>query len=73
MPPEPRSYHSASLVGDKLLIFGGKNKKTMYSDVVMLDVSEHRWSPLNLTGKDGAVLGGRAYHTGTVVGDDFVT
>ncbi len=43
------------------------------TDVVMLDIVSRSWNPITLAPtKEGAVLGGRAYHTGTVVGDEIV-
>lgn len=70
-PPEARSYHTASLIGDKLLIFGGKARKQWFNDVTMLDFPSRSWNPINLAGGSGGGIG-RAYHTATVIQDQFV-
>ncbi len=73
VPPEPRSYHSASLVGDKILVFGGKWQKTWYNDVVILDIPSRTWVPLALAPPtEGQALAPRGYHTATVVNDNLI-
>ena len=46
--PSPRSYHTCNLIGDKLLIFGGKMSKKWYNDLIMLDIPERTWNHITL-------------------------
>lgn len=36
--PEPRGYHSGTLVGDKLVIYGGSDGQTCFGDIHLLDL-----------------------------------
>lgn len=73
VPPEPRSYHTASLIGDKILFFGGKKGKVWHNDLVMLDIPSREWVPIKLAPpKEGQILASRAYHTATMVNDNFI-
>ncbi len=73
VPPEPRSYHTASLIGDKILFFGGKKGKVWHNDLVMLDIPSRSWVPIHLSPpKEGQTLASRAYHTATMVNDNFI-
>ena len=38
--PEPRGYHTASLVGDKILILGGSDTQSCFSDTILFDTSK---------------------------------
>ena len=39
--PPPRGYHTASLVGHKIVIYGGKNGSIYYNDCHVLDTREY--------------------------------
>ena len=72
-PPQPRSYHTASLIGDKILIFGGKRRQKWYNDLIMLDIPERSWNTITLKAQtDGQTLSGRAYHTASLLNDNFI-
>ena len=44
-PPSPRCYHTASLCGSTIVIFGGRNKRGMCQPAAfLLDVSTKMWS-----------------------------
>jgi hypothetical protein len=73
VPPAQRSYHTASLIGDKILFFGGKKGKTWHNDLIMLDIPSRAWVPIKLTPpKEGMILASRGYHTATMVNDNFI-
>lgn len=38
--PVPRGYHTANLVGDKLVVFGGSDGHDCFSDVHVCDLSK---------------------------------
>lgn len=38
--PVPRGYHTANLVGDKLVVFGGSDGHECFSDVHVCDLSK---------------------------------
>ena len=54
-PPQPRSYHSATVVGKKrIVIFGGNGESNCYNSVHVLDqISDVKfaWSHPNMAGK----------------------
>jgi N-acetylneuraminic acid mutarotase len=39
--PVPRGYHTANLVGDKLVVFGGSDGHDCFSDVHVCDLSKY--------------------------------
>jgi hypothetical protein len=39
--PVPRGYHTANLVGDKLVVFGGSDGHECFSDVHVCDLSKY--------------------------------
>ena len=39
--PDPSGYHSASVIGDKIIFFGGSDSQSCFSEMVVLDTS--RW------------------------------
>lgn len=67
MPPKPRSFHSATVVGNKMVIFGGNNKTSCFNTVHVLEsirrrtgdespsrgnkVCEWKWSHPSVKGK----------------------
>jgi Galactose oxidase, central domain len=66
MPPKPRSFHSATAVGNKMVIFGGNNKTSCFNTVHVLEsigrasgdespgkgkVCEWKWSHPSVKGK----------------------
>ncbi|XP_060560949.1 ras guanine nucleotide exchange factor F-like [Ruditapes philippinarum] len=48
--PIPRSGHSATLINDQLVVFGGWDAPISYNDLHVLDMSIVEWSQPNVTG-----------------------
>ncbi|CAM6000279.1 unnamed protein product, partial [Sphagnum balticum] len=42
--PSPRSLHTATCVGDKIVVFGGHEDNSAKNDVYILDTVTHRWA-----------------------------
>jgi guanylate kinase len=42
--PSPRSLHTATCVGDKIVVFGGHEDNSAKNDVYILDTVTHRWT-----------------------------
>ncbi|RKP06211.1 hypothetical protein THASP1DRAFT_18758 [Thamnocephalis sphaerospora] len=62
-PPIARGYHTATLVGSKLVVFGGSDGHECFSDAHLLDLVTCTWVPLGL---NEAIP--RLSHTTTLVG-----
>ncbi|KAF5329556.1 hypothetical protein D9619_009026 [Psilocybe cf. subviscida] len=62
--PGPRGYHTANLVGNVLVIFGGSDGKEIYVEVSCLNLETLVWSTVN---QDGPRYK-RLSHTSTQVG-----
>ena len=69
-PPSPRSGHSATLVGDHLVVvFGGLHGTTFRADTVVFDAAREAWFRPR-----GAAVGGpgpRAFHCAVAIGKDL--
>jgi N-acetylneuraminic acid mutarotase len=65
-PPSPRNYHSASVVKNKIYIFGGYNNKCHFNDLHILNTDTLQWED-NQTKGNPPVR--RAAHQTAVVGD----
>jgi len=61
--PVPRGYHTANLVGDKLVVFGGSDGHECFSDVHVCDLTKNTWYAMEL---DRSIP--RLSHTSTRVG-----
>ncbi|KAI8814668.1 hypothetical protein BJ742DRAFT_671422 [Cladochytrium replicatum] len=59
----PRGYHTATLIGHKVLVFGGSDGRECFSDVRLLDLTTLTWQVLST---DRVVP--RLAHTATQVG-----
>eukprot|EP00516_Mucochytrium_quahogii_P000925 CAMPEP_0203746968 /NCGR_PEP_ID=MMETSP0098-20131031/2236_1 /ASSEMBLY_ACC=CAM_ASM_000208 /TAXON_ID=96639 /ORGANISM=" , Strain NY0313808BC1" /LENGTH=4160 /DNA_ID=CAMNT_0050635227 /DNA_START=190 /DNA_END=12669 /DNA_ORIENTATION=+ len=46
-PPKPRSNHTASLVNDKIYVFGGWNATEQFSDLCILDTDALTWTTVD--------------------------
>lgn len=70
-PPIPRRAHTASLWGNKLVIFGGGDGGHALNDVHTLDLAQDppQWKQLDPTGTRPPQ---RGYHTTTLVKDKLV-
>ncbi|EAY20674.1 Kelch motif family protein [Trichomonas vaginalis G3] len=47
--PEPRAYHSSTLIGDTLVVIGGRNKEKYFDDVHFFDVHKIYWRQTGIT------------------------
>lgn len=66
-PPCARYGHSATVVGDKMVVVGGQDEHRQYSDVWTLTTEgAHVWAQLTPTGPAPAV---RSRHTATLVSE----
>eukprot|EP00741_Cyanophora_paradoxa_P009104 tig00000145_g8816.t1 len=71
MAPSPRRGHSATLVGNKIIVFGGVGPDAqLHNDLHILDLDSLTWSLP--TGVGGAPPTGRYGHTATLVGNKIV-
>eukprot|EP00919_Chromeraceae_sp_WS-2016_P022728 GHVR01053939.1.p1 GENE.GHVR01053939.1~~GHVR01053939.1.p1 ORF type:complete len:596 (+),score=149.85 GHVR01053939.1:71-1858(+) len=53
LTPPPRAFHSASLLNNKLFVYGGvasADFSQSHSDIWQLDLKDHSWSQLNPSG-----------------------
>jgi hypothetical protein len=60
--PEPRAFHSATLIGDTLYIYGGKKEQTAHKDMYELNMAEMKWSKPKLGGSPPARYGHTMIH-----------
>ncbi|KAJ9079797.1 hypothetical protein DSO57_1031799 [Entomophthora muscae] len=63
-PPHPLRAHSATLVRDKIVIFGGCNTQACYNDVYVFDTDTMYWSRPQTTGTPPSP---RRAHSATLV------
>ncbi|KAK1764810.1 Tip elongation aberrant protein 1 [Phialemonium atrogriseum] len=61
--PKARGYHTANMVGSKLIIFGGSDGGECFNDVWVYDVETHAWKAVHIP-----VTHRRLSHTATIVG-----
>ncbi|KAJ1327791.1 Rab9 effector protein [Microdochium nivale] len=61
--PKPRGYHTANMVGSKLIIFGGSDGGECFNDVWVYDVDTQIWKMAPIP-----VAFRRLSHTSTIVG-----
>ncbi|KAK1754996.1 Tip elongation aberrant protein 1 [Echria macrotheca] len=61
--PKARGYHTANMVGSKLIIYGGSDGGECFNDVWVYDVDKHEWKAVNIP-----VTFRRLSHTATIVG-----
>ncbi|RFU76751.1 hypothetical protein TARUN_5478 [Trichoderma arundinaceum] len=61
--PKARGYHTANMVGSKLIIFGGSDGGECFDDVWIYDVERHIWKLVNIP-----ITFRRLSHTATIVG-----
>ena len=61
--PNPRGYHTANMVGSKLIVFGGSDGDECFKDVWVFDVETTLWRCVNI-GKSFS----RLSHSATVIG-----
>ena len=60
-----RAGHTATLVGKKIFVIGGRNANVFYNDVWVFDTEKEQWQQVQAH----ASLSARAYHTTTLVRD----
>jgi N-acetylneuraminic acid mutarotase len=63
MRPKARGYHTANMVGSKLIIFGGSDGGECFNDVWVYDVDAHNWKAVQIP-----LTFRRLSHTATIVG-----
>ena len=61
--PKARGYHTANIVGSKLIIFGGSDGGECFRDVWVFDIETQTWNAVDI-----AVSYPRLSHTATIVG-----
>ncbi|OTA64021.1 galactose oxidase [Hypoxylon sp. EC38] len=61
--PRARGYHTANMVGSKLIIYGGSDGGECFNDVWVYDVETHFWKAVHIP-----VTFRRLSHTSTIVG-----
>ncbi|KAJ6787040.1 hypothetical protein PWT90_08845 [Aphanocladium album] len=61
--PKARGYHTANMVGSKLIIYGGSDGGECFDDVWVYDVETHVWKAVPIT-----ITFRRLSHTATIVG-----
>jgi hypothetical protein len=61
--PKARGYHTANMVGSKLIIYGGSDGGECFRDVWVFDVESLKFSPVNIP-----ISYPRLSHTATIVG-----
>ncbi|KAI0178920.1 galactose oxidase [Hypoxylon sp. FL1284] len=61
--PKARGYHTANMVGSKLIIYGGSDGGECFNDVWVYDVGAHAWKAVHIP-----VTFRRLSHTSTIVG-----
>ena len=59
----PRAGHSATLVGSRLFVIGGRSTTACYNDVWIFDCDSEAWEELT----DAAPFSPRSYHSATLV------
>ncbi|KAK3336780.1 hypothetical protein B0T19DRAFT_447630 [Cercophora scortea] len=64
MRPKARGYHTANMVGGKLIIYGGSDGGECFNDVWVYDVESHAWKTVAIP----VVTFRRLSHTATIVG-----
>lgn len=68
--PEPRSFHTATTVGDRVVVLGGRGVKDQhFSDFHIFDTSSQQWLQPSVVGDS---LPARGVHTATLVSDHLV-
>jgi N-acetylneuraminic acid mutarotase len=61
--PKARGYHTANMVGNKLIIFGGSDGGECFNDVWVYDIETHVWKAVSIQQTFR-----RLSHTATIVG-----
>ncbi|KAI2638487.1 galactose oxidase [Xylaria nigripes] len=61
--PKARGYHTANMIGNKLIIYGGSTATERFNDVWVYDVDSHIWKNVKIP-----VPFRRVTHTSTLVG-----
>ena len=67
--PQPREEHTMVALGDTLLVFGGRNNETIFSDVLLWVVGSDMWQtisvmPVPRTGMGAFIQDGRVFLVG---------
>lgn len=66
--PKPRSYHSATAVGSKLVVFGGNNKNSCFNSVHVLEAIGNNDNTSDGSGNNGGNSTGWKWSNPTIFG-----
>ncbi|RYO82284.1 hypothetical protein DL762_006695 [Monosporascus cannonballus] len=66
--PKARGYHTANMVGSKLIIYGGSDGGECFGDVWVYDVEARLWRSVQTPSAGGGPSYRRLSHTSTLVG-----
>ena len=50
--PDRRAYHSSTVIGGALFIYGGLNERNIFNDLFVLDTVSHKWTKVNINSGD---------------------
>ncbi|XP_071965800.1 kelch domain-containing protein 2-like [Antedon mediterranea] len=67
--PSPRAAHTMCSVGDKIIIFGGRDSKSRRNDLYILNTTEKKWLQVNTQGTPPVA---RSFHGMVSVGKRIV-
>nr|KAG5708616.1 hypothetical protein BaRGS_033037 [Batillaria attramentaria] len=70
LAPQPRSFHTLTAVGNRLVVIGGRGRSNAhFADVHIFDTDTKEWLKPQLK---GAAIAARGQHTAVVVGQQLV-
>lgn len=68
--PRPRASHTATVFGNAMFVYGGRDSEAVFGDLWKLDFESFSWSLVNTKGTDGSIDEipcARAGHTATLL------
>tara|TARA_R110002050_G_scaffold291355_1_gene445771 strand:+ start:883 stop:1710 length:828 start_codon:yes stop_codon:yes gene_type:complete len=68
MGPDPRCYHTCTVIGKEMFIFGGMGKVKIFSDVYVFNLENDSWTKVMLPGMPKPRFG----HTATAIGTSIL-
>ena len=71
--PESREKHKMAYICDsKIILFGGNNLPTTYSDTWVYDITTHSWSKMNIVGTEGVNFPNARHNHGMAYGGNNI-